>query len=143
MSRSHVSKALRARVAEQAKHRCGYCLCADHITGSPLEIDHIIPEASGGPTEEDNPWLACNECNKPKADRMWTTDPDSGEVVRQFDPRHQPWSEHFAWNSAGDLILGLTPIRPATVTALKLNRQGLVRARRGWAKVGGHLPGDN
>lgn len=32
----------------------------------PMEIDHIIPEALGGLTEEDNLWLACPLCNEHK-----------------------------------------------------------------------------
>jgi hypothetical protein len=33
-------------------------------------IDHIIPEALGGLTEEDNRWLACSLCNNHKGVRL-------------------------------------------------------------------------
>ncbi len=48
MSQTHVPKALRDRVAEQARRRCGYCLTAEAIVGVPMEVDHIMPEALGG-----------------------------------------------------------------------------------------------
>ena len=54
MSQIYIPKALRERVAAQAGHRCGYCLTAEAIVGTPLEIDHIIPQSLGGLTEEDN-----------------------------------------------------------------------------------------
>ena len=66
MSSTHIPKALRAQVAAQARYRCGYCLTAEAVVGTPMELDHIIPEALGGLTEEDNLWLACSLCNDHK-----------------------------------------------------------------------------
>ncbi|MGI8916949.1 MAG: HNH endonuclease [Chloroflexota bacterium] len=62
-------------MAEQAQHRCGYCLSREALTGSPLVIDHLIPEALGGPIEEENLWLACGQCNLHKGDRIASRDP--------------------------------------------------------------------
>jgi len=59
MSVTRVPAALRELVAFQAGHRCGYCLTAEHVIGTPMEIDHLIPEAHGGLTVEENVWLAC------------------------------------------------------------------------------------
>jgi hypothetical protein len=142
MSQAYVSKALRDRVAAQARYRCGYCLTREAVVGSPMEIDHLIPEVLGGPTEEDNLWLACSACNEAKGSRMAAPDVASGEVVRLFNPRRQSWNEHFAWSEEGDLIIGLTPTGRATVQALKLNRPTLVRARQAWVSVGWHPPLD-
>jgi HNH endonuclease len=97
MTAARLSKALRARVSTQARHRCGYCLTAEAIVGTPMEIDHIIPRALAGPTDEDNLWLACSLCNDHKGDQIAATDPLTGELVRLFDPRHQVWDAHFAW----------------------------------------------
>ncbi|HUV90133.1 MAG TPA: HNH endonuclease signature motif containing protein [Anaerolineae bacterium] len=69
-----------------------------------MEIDHIIPQSLGGQTEEDNLWLACSLCNDHKSDRIAALDPLRGEIVRLFDPRHQMWSEHFAWAESGERI---------------------------------------
>lgn len=59
MSRSHVAKALCEQVSKEARHRCGYRLTSAFITGTPLEVDHVIPESLGGPTARENLWLAC------------------------------------------------------------------------------------
>ena len=107
-----------------------------------MEIDHLIPEALGGRSDEENLWLACSPCNDAKGCRIVATDPTSGEVVRLFNPRYQIWGDHFAWSEKGDLILGLTPTGRATVLALKLNRPSLVRARQVWVSVGWHPPAD-
>jgi len=48
MSRAYIPKALRQRVAESAGHRCGYCLTPEWVVGTPMEIDHIVPEALDG-----------------------------------------------------------------------------------------------
>jgi 5-methylcytosine-specific restriction endonuclease McrA len=142
MSRTYVPKALRERVAAQAKYRCGYCLTSTRITGIAMEIEHINPEAMGGPTVEDNLWLACTACNLHKSDRVVAADPDTGEVVHLYDPRHQNWREHFKWSNAGDLIIGLTATGRATVKALHLNRRDLALARLNWVSAGWHPPAE-
>lgn len=142
MSRTYISKALRQRVASLARHRCGYCLTSEAIVGSPMEIDHIIPQALGGLTEEENLWLACSLCNDYKNDQIAALDSLTETIVRLFDPRHQVWCAHFAWTREGDRIVGLTPTGRATVVALHLNRSALVRSRQAWVSVGWHPPAD-
>ncbi len=142
MSKTYISKALRETIARQARSRCGYCFTQEAVVGTPMEIDHIIPELLGGLTEESNLWLACSLCNDHKGDRVAALDPDSGEIVRLFDPRRESWHEHFAWAAEGDRIMGLTATGRATVLALNLNRPALVRARRAWVSVGWHPPED-
>lgn len=46
--KSRVPVALRVRVAERAKYRCGYCLSSQELLGMPMHIEHIMPEALGG-----------------------------------------------------------------------------------------------
>lgn len=91
MSRSYVGKALREQIAREARYRCGYCLTSARVTGTRMEIDHIIPESLGGLTVEDNLWLACSMCNDHKGNRIAARDPLTGDVVRLFDPRRQAW----------------------------------------------------
>ena len=67
MSRSYIQKALREQITLDARNRCGYCLTSARITGSPMEIDHIVPESLGGSTERENLWLSCSLCNDHKA----------------------------------------------------------------------------
>ena len=140
MSQTYIPQALRNQISEQAQYRCGYCLTPEWIVGSPMEIDHIIPESLGGLTEEGNLWLACTLCNKYKAGRISATDPASGDVVRLFDPYHQAWLEHFVWVEQGILIVGRTAVGRATVAALNLNRASLVLARRLWVQAGWYPP---
>ena len=58
MSRPHISADLRRRVAEQSRHRCGYCLSAEVVVGAAMELDHITPVTLGGQSIEENLWLA-------------------------------------------------------------------------------------
>lgn len=142
MTRVYIPRALRERVAEQARHRCGYCLTPAALIGAPLEMEHIIPVSLGGPTVEDNLWLACSLCNAFKGNRIATGDPLSGETVPLFDPRRNSWTEHFAWTSSGDRIVGLTRTGRATIVALSLNRPELLLTRQAWIAVGWHPPRD-
>ena len=119
----------RAKVLLQARNRCGYCLTQAEVIGADLEIEHIIPEALGGATIEDNLWLACSYCNLYKGDRIAAVDPESGELALLFDPRRQDWQAHFMWRAAGDIVSGKTATGRAIVVALRLNRSALVRSR--------------
>src|SRR6187431_3829331 len=101
MSRSY-GKSLREQTAREARHRCGYGLTSARITGTPMEIDHIIPESLGGLTVRENLWLACSMCNDHKGNRIAAHDPYTGAIVRIFDPRRQAWQEHFDWSPEGD-----------------------------------------
>ena len=140
MTRHAIPQEVRAHVAEQAQHRCGYCHTQESVVGMPLEIEHIIPLAAGGSSEEDNLWLACPRCNLYKRDRTHTIDVDTGGSAPLFDPRHQRWEDHFTWEQGGLTIAGLTPTGRATVAALQLNNAFVVRSRRIWMAWGWHPP---
>jgi len=142
VSGTYVAKELRAEVSEEARHRCGYCLTQELVVGTLMEVDHLLPEALGGRTVGANLWLACSGCNAHKGDRVAALDPRTATVVRLFNPRRQRWSDHFAWTTAGDQIVGRSPVGRATVLALQLNRPSLVLSRREWVRVGWHLPAD-
>jgi hypothetical protein len=133
---------VRERVAKEARHRCGYCLRTEELMGMPMTLDHITPEAAGGPSSEENLWLACRRCNEFKGTQTHARDPLTGRQVRLFNPRQQKWSEHFAWSEDGTEIQGLTPCGRATVVALKLNNPEIVVARRLWVSAGWWPPED-
>jgi len=64
MTKTRLRAALRRQVAADFRNRCAYCHTLTAITGARLVIDHIIPEAAGGPTERENLCLACHSCNE-------------------------------------------------------------------------------
>jgi 5-methylcytosine-specific restriction endonuclease McrA len=81
MTSPYISPKLRERVAEQARYRCGYCQSAEKIIGLPMEMDHLIPQVLGGPTVEENLWLACSACNAFKGYRVSALDPGQSRLA--------------------------------------------------------------
>ncbi len=140
MSKSYIPTALRQQVSERAKNRCGYCQTQAEVTGQPLQIDHIVPEAAGGKTEADNLWLACVSCNQRKAYRVHAADSQSGQLVPLFNPATEIWSDHFRWSQDSTKMVGLTATGRATIAALHLNRPLLVKSRKRWVLAGWHPP---
>lgn len=136
MTRPYLSTELRRQISQDANHRCGYCLCDEALTGTPMTVDYIVPLAVGGSSERDNLWLACRACNEFKHARTDAEDPDTGELAPLFNPRTDLWHTHFSWSADRTQILGLSPVGRATVIALQLNRPMLVRARRRWVLIG-------
>ncbi|MCB0256498.1 MAG: HNH endonuclease [Anaerolineae bacterium] len=142
MKRSRVPDSVRQRVAELAGHCCGYCQTREDIVAYPLHIDHIIPQAAGGSSAEDNLWLSCSVCNNYKGAQTSGIDPETGIATPLFNPRLQKWADHFAWSDDGTRISGRTATGRATVVALKLNEPFRVFARQLWVEVGWHPPED-
>lgn len=142
MSKTFIPAELRQRVVTTARRRCGYCLTSQTVVGFPMHIEHIIPEALGGSSAEENLWLACPLCNGYKGVQTHATDPLTGAQVLLFNPRMGNWHEHFAWSADGTLIIGKTPVGRATVVALRLNNEYVVPSRRVWAAAGWHPPKD-
>lgn len=143
MSSQYIPKDIRRRVAKAARYRCGYCLTAQTIIGPLLEIDHIIPEAQGGSSNEENLWLACPLCNASKSDRVMVLDSETSVTVPLFNPRQDIWIDHFRWLEDGTIIHGLTAIGRATVETLNMNHPDVVVARQLWVTAGWHPPPDS
>ena len=133
---------LRQQVAEEARHRCGYCLTAEKYSGTQMHVEHIIPLAAGGSSERENLWLACALCNIYKGSRTHAPDPITGKTTPLFNPRTQAWSEHFTWSPDGTRIIGKTDCGRATVEALHLNNPFVAEARQYWVSVGWPPPKD-
>jgi 5-methylcytosine-specific restriction endonuclease McrA len=53
----------RAEGTRRARYRCESCGYPEAASSTPLEIDHIIPEARGGRTTIENLALCCRSCN--------------------------------------------------------------------------------
>jgi hypothetical protein len=134
--KGRVPRQLRERVAKTAGWACGYCRTPESIAAFRLNIEHIIPEARGGQTIEENLWLSCHSCNEFKGARLHARDPVTKRRVRLWNPRRQNWHDHFEWSIDGTEILGKTTCGRATVMLLRLNRPELVAARLLWVQVG-------
>lgn len=126
----------RNEVARRARYCCEYCGYPEAASSTPLEVDHIVPEARGGLTTLANLALSCRACNLHKYVKTEAEDSVTGEMFPLFNPRTQLWSEHFALERGTAEIRGLTPTGRATVAALMLNaahaiatRQLLIRLR--------------
>jgi 5-methylcytosine-specific restriction endonuclease McrA len=139
---SFVSDALRVRVRELDKDCCAYCRTPEALTVTIFEIDHIIPLCADGMTVLDNLCLACPTCNRYKGTKQAAFDAVMDQSVPLYHPRHQTWSEHFAWNEEFE-IMGLSPTGRATVEVLHMNRPRIVRLRRLWAKLGYRFSSDS
>lgn len=101
-----LSKALRERVAAAARQCCGYCLTDQRVSGAQMHVEHIVPRARGGSSQESNLWLACAWCNSYKGIQVEAQDPETGLLIPLFNPRRQRWIEHFAWDKDATHILG-------------------------------------
>ena len=122
-----MSASLSQRARERAAACCEYCQLPEAVAESPFQLDHVIAQQHGGPTESDNLAWACFYCNKHKGPNIAGLDPQTGLLTRLFHPRRDAWQEHFLWE--GQQLVGKTPEGRATVVVLAMNRP-LVVARR-------------
>jgi hypothetical protein len=114
-------------VRSRAGNGCEYCLIHEDDVFEAHEADHIVAEQHGGPTAADNLAYACWDCNRRKGPNLSSVDPETGEVVRLFDPRRDPWIEHFRLDAFR--IVPLTLIGRATAALLRLNSPERLRVR--------------
>jgi len=136
---AYIAEALRKLVTERARGLCEYCQTAMLIVVT-VEIDHIVPEASGGETTADNLCLVCRACNSYKQDHQSGFDPVTGIETALFNPRTQNWPEHFRWDETGTRLIGLSAEGRATINRLRINRDAVVASRRLWVEAGWHPP---
>jgi len=88
----------------------------------------------GGTAAPDNLALACIHCNRFKGPNIAGVDPDSGEIVRLFNPRRDIWTEHFIWD--GPELEGLTQIGRVTISLLLINDPEVVAVRKALQEEG-------
>jgi hypothetical protein len=91
-----------------------------------FQIDHIISEKHGGPTTAENLALACLFCNVNKGSDIGSRD-DKGAFVRLYNPRMDPWADHFAFRGA--IIEGLTAVGTVTARLLRFNEEARIEER--------------
>ena len=138
MAREYVSVALDQQVRERAGGRCEYCQCPATHSTETFCIEHIVPVAKGGATEEANLALSCGGCNLSKATRTEGFDEVTQATAQLFDPRRDFWSEHFAWSDDHLTLVPLSPTGRVTLALLKINRLGVRNIREGLWALGRH-----
>jgi hypothetical protein len=124
LSTTYISAELRRLVIARADSLCEYCLIHEEDTFFGCEVDHVISEKHGGPTQADNLAYACLICNRNKGSDIGSILPplSSGNFVRFFSPRADLWSEHFTVEEAnGVTIRPLTDIGEVTAGILGFN----------------------
>lgn len=119
MSTSYIPLALRRLVATRANQLCEYCLMHEDDTYFGCQVDHVISEKHGGPTNPENTAYACSFCNRSKGSDIGSLIWRTNQFVRFYNPRIDRWSDHFRLN--GITILALTEIGEVTVKILDLN----------------------
>ncbi len=124
-------------VHERASFCCEYCQTSQHVTGQAMHIEHIDPNGGDRP---DNLCLSCPNCNLSKAAATEAPDPQTGQMQPLFNPRRQPWPDHFEWDASRTRVIGKTPVGRATVARLKMNIDRIVVARIIWVRAGEHPP---
>lgn len=133
-----ISDDLRQQVKERAQNYCEYCRYPGQL--HPLTVDHIKPVTLGGENEFNNLAWCCSGCNSRKSKKTHSVDPDTGKRVALFNPRQQVWQEHFEWSSNFICVIGTINCGRATVQALGMNREDLVRIRKTLKAHGLHPP---
>ncbi len=127
--------ATRQLVRERAGQRCEYCrLHQDHEPFFRFHVEHVRAEVHGGTDDPGNLALACHHCNEHKGPNLSGVDPQTGQVVRLFNPRRQRWQRHFRF--AGPVIVGRTQCGHATVAVLAMDLPDRVALREDLLSAG-------
>ena len=130
MSKTYVSASLRRTVCDRANGCCEYCLILEILALSSHQVDHIIAEKHRGETVESNLALYCSLCNKNKGSDIASIDPETGEVVRLYNPRKDRWADHFQLQTESGTIEPLSAIGRVTVCLLQVNRVECLTERK-------------
>jgi hypothetical protein len=119
MSETYISADLRRVVTGRAAGLCEYCLIHEEDTFFGCEVDHIISEKHGGPTEAANLAYACLFCNRRKGSDIGSIIWRTGGFCRFYNPRIDRWADHFRLD--GHSITPLTEIGEVTERILGFN----------------------
>jgi len=123
---TYIAEALRRAVIARAGGRCEYC-GKPQVSFFPHEVDHVIAQKHGGKTVLNNLAFACFECNRYKGSDVASFDPQTGQLTPLFNPRAQPWDEHFRHDNG--IIVSLTAEARTTAMLLRFNDLTRVRER--------------
>ena len=110
---------LRQFVRMRAAQHCEYCRLPQEFSELRFHIEHVTPRQHGGDSDAENLALACPDCNLRKGPNLTGIDPETGEVVRLFHPRRDPWFDHFSFEE--HYVVGITAVGRTTVPLLEMN----------------------
>jgi hypothetical protein len=136
LSTTYIPAPVRREVIARAENLCEYCLIHDDDTFFGCEVDHIISEKHGGPTDEDNLSLACLTCNRNKGSDIASLVPGTDRLVRFFNPRTGCWNEHFKRSGDGITLEAITDIGEATARIFGFNTSERLLEREALRIVG-------
>ena len=134
MSKTYINVALRQLVITRANGLCEYCLIHEDDTYFGCQVDHIISEKHGGPTEEGNLAHACSFCNRNKGSDIGSIVWRTGQFCRFFNPRIDRWADHFA--GSGVRMDTLTEIGEVTARILDFNNPDRLLERQDLQAIG-------
>ena len=140
MAKKRISQKVRQLVQTRASYHCEYCYHPESFANHFYSIEHIIPSSKGGADDPTNLAYACQCCNSHKYNKTEAPDPISGQFVPLFHPRGDLWNDHFAWSNDFLKINGISPTGRATIDALDMNRESLIRLRNVLYFFGKHPP---
>ena len=133
-----MTRDVQRRVRKRARNRCEYCWLPQSASRLRHQIDHIIARQHGGNDAYNNLALCCARCNQRKGPNLSGQDPETGEIVCLFHPRHNRWREHFSWDGA--VLVGKTPVGRATIAVLAINAPSLIEVREALIEEGRFPP---
>jgi hypothetical protein len=111
---------VRNLVRDRAGDQCEYCRLRQ--ADEPFlrfHVEHVIPRQHGGGDDASNLALACGHCNLHKGPNLAGIDPETDAIIALFNPRREPWDDHF--QVRGMYIAGRTATGRATVRVLDMN----------------------
>src|ERR1019366_2476187 len=135
-----MDRANSALIRNRAHDCCEYCKMPQGYDDLPFQFDHIIAQVHDGTDAHENRAWACVPCNLYKGTNLSGVDPQTGKVVRLFDPRRQNWKRHFGWHDAR--LVGKTQCGRATVRTLRINLPTRVAFRQALIDIDEFPPPD-
>lgn len=106
-------------VEERANGRCEYCRMSKILQRAPFHVEHTTPTSKGGTDDPENLAWSCGACNLCKSNRTHLMDPDTGQLMRIFNPRIDRWEEHLEFD--GYRLVGRSAVGRALIAGLDLN----------------------
>jgi hypothetical protein len=80
----------------------------------------------------------CVFCNSYKGPNIGGLNPQTGRMVRLFNPRKDRWNRHFKWE--GPILIGRTHTGRITIDLLEINRAEAVDFREFLIREGSFPP---